>query len=122
MSFGRRLKEVRLEKGLKQAEVAEILGIDDTTISKYENNKSQPDNEILKKLSGLYNCSIDYLMGKSNIKRPLLEEGTNDSTTTIALINEEARKLGLSPGDPIFKKMLSDAFELLRLARGKNND
>lgn len=64
MSFGSRLKEARKAKKLTQSEVASKLGIDDTTISKYENDKSEPDNETLKKLSALYECSIDHLMGK----------------------------------------------------------
>lgn len=66
MSFGKRLKEARTRKGFTQVEVARKLGIDDTTISKYENNKSEPDNEILIKLSELYNKSINDLLGTSN--------------------------------------------------------
>lgn len=63
MSFGQRLKEARGNKKLTQAEVAKILGIDDTTISKYENDKSEPDNETLKRLSALYEVSVGYIMG-----------------------------------------------------------
>lgn len=122
MSFGRRLKEARHAKKLTQIEVAEILGIDDTTISKYENNKSEPDNETIRKLSSLYNCSIDFLLGKSIEKNQKNEAVVNDAQTTIKLIEDEAARLGLSPTDPAFKKMLSDAFDLLRLARGKNNE
>lgn len=66
MDFGGRLKKARNARGLTQVEAAEKVGIDDTTISKYENNKSEPDNETLNKLSTLYNCSIDYLMGRTD--------------------------------------------------------
>lgn len=62
MSFGKRLKESRLKRKLTQADVAKILGIDDTTISKYENDKSEPDNETLKRLSTLYQVGVGYLM------------------------------------------------------------
>lgn len=65
MSFGGRLKAARNKKRLTQVEVAEILGIDDTTISKYENDKSEPDNATLTKLAGLYGMSIDKLMGRN---------------------------------------------------------
>lgn len=64
MSFGQRLKVARTKKRLTQFEVAEILGIDDTTISKYENDKSEPDNATLTKLAGLYGESIDSLLGR----------------------------------------------------------
>lgn len=66
MSFGNKLKKARIKKGLTQVEAAKRLGIDDTTISKYENDKSQPDNSILIMLSELYGESIDSLLGTSN--------------------------------------------------------
>lgn len=81
LSFGTRLKEARLAKKMRQTEVADKLGIDDTTISKYENDKSEPDNETLQRLSDLYGVSISYLYGEkeeSNVnneyKRKLNEE------------------------------------------------
>jgi len=64
MSFGARLKEARKKIGLTQSEVADIIGIDDTTISKYENNKSEPDNDTLNKLANLYKVSVDWLHGR----------------------------------------------------------
>lgn len=74
MSFGSRLKEARKSKKLTQIEVASTLGIDDTTISKYENDKSEPDNETLKKLSALYDVSIDYLVGRTADPKRVLKE------------------------------------------------
>ncbi len=61
-TFGTRLKHARKNKRLTQNEVAEQLGVDFTTVSKYENDKSQPDNETLKELAGLYEVSIDWLL------------------------------------------------------------
>ncbi|CAH1190376.1 HTH-type transcriptional regulator ImmR [Paenibacillus plantiphilus] len=66
MNFGERLKQARKNKRLTQLEVARIIGIDDTTISKYENNKSEPDNETLNKLVDLYNIKVDWLHGREN--------------------------------------------------------
>lgn len=63
MSFGGRLKEARNAKKLTQKEVSGKLGIDHTTISKYENNQSEPDNETLRRLASLYDSSIDFLLG-----------------------------------------------------------
>lgn len=66
MSFGSRLKQGRKKKKLTQTEVAAKLGIDDTTISKYENDKSEPDNETLTKLANLYDVSVDWLHGRED--------------------------------------------------------
>ncbi|MFS1512087.1 helix-turn-helix domain-containing protein [Chengkuizengella sp. SCS-71B] len=69
MTFGARLKKARKNKQLIQSQVAERLGIDFTTISKYENDKSEPDNEILQKIADLYEVSIDWLLtGETNTK------------------------------------------------------
>lgn len=62
MTFGARLKKARNSKRLTQHQVARLLGLNFTTISKYENDKSQPDNEILQKLAELYDVSIDWLL------------------------------------------------------------
>ena len=61
-TFGKRLKQARSNKKLTQNDVAGKLGIDYTTISKYENNNSQPDNEILRELAELYEVSLDWLI------------------------------------------------------------
>lgn len=66
LTFGSRLKQARNDKKLTQAEAAKLVGIDDTTLSKYENDKSEPDNETLRKLIELYGVSYDWLYGDKN--------------------------------------------------------
>lgn len=73
LSFGKRLKTARQAKKLTQVEVADKLGIDDTTISKYENDKSEPDNETLTKLLDLYEVNFDFIHGRE-IKDTSIEE------------------------------------------------
>ncbi|ASJ54447.1 transcriptional regulator [Brevibacillus formosus] len=65
MSFGQRLKQARKEAKKTQDQVAKILGLDYSTISKYENNHSQPDNETLTKLADYFGVSVDYLLGRT---------------------------------------------------------
>jgi len=74
VSFGSRLKEARSRKRLTQAEVAKILGIDDTTISKYENDKSEPDNETLKKLLTLYGVNWGFVLDEKQKEVSAIEE------------------------------------------------
>lgn len=62
VTFGGRLKQARARKQLTQSRVAELLGIDFTTISKYENDRSQPDYDTLLRLAGLYEVSVDWLL------------------------------------------------------------
>lgn len=61
-----RLKLLREEKGLSQREIAKKLNIPPTTYGGYENNKREPNSEMLITLADFFNCSIDYLLGRSD--------------------------------------------------------
>lgn len=61
-----RLRELRLESGLRQRDVAEKIGVCTASYGFYENWINKPDPETLVKLANLYNVSIDYLLGVSD--------------------------------------------------------
>lgn len=63
MEFGKRFKKYRLENNLTQMEVAKMIGIDQTNISSWENDKTRPEYENLIKLSKIYDVTIDELLG-----------------------------------------------------------
>jgi len=64
-----RLKDLRDGAGKKQREIAKILGIQNSTYSGWEANRTHPrDLSIFLKLADLYGCSIDYLFGRSEEK------------------------------------------------------
>ncbi len=63
MEFGKRFKKYRLENNMTQVEVAKLIGIDQTNISNWENDKTRPEYENLIKLSQIYDVSIDELLG-----------------------------------------------------------
>ena len=66
MCFPKRLKELRLEKGETQKELAKCLEIGRTTVSEYESGKIVPKQEGLLKIANHFNVSVDYLTGVSN--------------------------------------------------------
>lgn len=69
MTFGERLKKLRQEKEVTQAEIGELLEVSRRTISFYECDKHFPrDAESLIKLAKYFNVSLDYLLGSSDIK------------------------------------------------------
>ncbi len=65
-----RLKELRLEKGLLQSDIAKIINKGERTVGFYETGERDMGTETLSKLSDFFNCSIDYLLGKSDIRNP----------------------------------------------------
>ena len=61
--FAQKLKELRLEKGLTQAETAKELGLSRNAIGNYETGIREPSLEILVKICILFNVTSDYLLG-----------------------------------------------------------
>lgn len=59
-----RLREMRMKLKLSQRQVAERLDSSISSISGYETGEKTPSAEQLLALSYLYNCSVDYLLGK----------------------------------------------------------
>lgn len=57
-----RLKELRKSRKITQTELANILNVEQTTVSKWENDKTMPDIEMLKKISGYFNVSISEII------------------------------------------------------------
>lgn len=61
-TIAERLRMLREEKGLSQAEVAKFLGISRPAYVQYETGKTKPSRTI-KKLCALFNVSSDYILG-----------------------------------------------------------
>lgn len=80
MKFADRLKELRHEYNLQQKDVANKLNYGYTAISNYETGKNEPSINDLKKIAELFNVSIDYLVGFSDIKNPYQIELINKVT------------------------------------------
>ena len=60
------LRQIRIEKGLSQIEVANYLDIGQTTYSGYETGYRRPTPEMLCKLANLYNVTVDELLGRTS--------------------------------------------------------
>lgn len=62
--LGTRLREAREVKKLKQIDVAPLIGITSQALSNYERGDRDPDTDTLNKLAGIYNVTVDYLLGR----------------------------------------------------------
>lgn len=68
-----RLRNLRLEQNKSLEVVAKYLNVTIQTVSNYETGKREMNPDTLLKLSKYYNVSIDYLLGKSDIRNPEIE-------------------------------------------------
>lgn len=62
MKFAEKLRNLRQEKGLSQAEVAKAIGITVRAYGSYEKNTYPRDRSIYGKLAELLDCDINYLL------------------------------------------------------------
>lgn len=67
-SFARRLKTERETKGWTQSFLANLIGVSNGTISGYERNYREPDIETITKLADAFEVSVDFLLGKTNLR------------------------------------------------------
>ncbi|AWW28351.1 MULTISPECIES: helix-turn-helix domain-containing protein [unclassified Acetobacterium] len=69
-----RLKTLRQQKNINQAELGKILDVGKTTISNYETGYSVPDLETVVKLADYFNVSTDYLLGRTDYPEMCTEQ------------------------------------------------
>lgn len=63
MELGNHIKELRKQKGLRQEQLAEAMGVSTTSVSKWETNQSFPELTLLAELADFFEVSIDTLVG-----------------------------------------------------------
>ena len=66
---GNRIKLLRDELGLNQDELAKKIGVSPSAIGMYERDLREANDDIKLKMCDLFNCSMDYLTGKTDIRK-----------------------------------------------------
>lgn len=114
MEFRYRLKMLREKNGYSQRQLAEILHVSKNSVSHYELGICMPSIDILHIMADIFDVSIDYLLGRSdlNLSKRLLEKPINK---TISAGNALESILRLD------KEHKSDFLKLLRYIENDNN-
>lgn len=109
IELGKRLEDLRESKGWNKTYVSKKIGLKAMqTYANYEYGSREPDIETLKKLSNLYDVSVDYLLGNP-------EKTSNTKTADI----EDDSVIFTYEGRQIPKE---DLEFMRRLMRGTRND
>jgi transcriptional regulator with XRE-family HTH domain len=74
MGFKDRLKNLRQEYNLTQSELAAKLGVKKQTVSTWEIGRNLPGHGILMKICEVFDCSMDYLLCRTEIKKAIVVE------------------------------------------------
>lgn len=62
-NLGQTIKELRIERGLSQPKLAELVGVSKGMISIWENNVNEPKASYIKRLAVIFEVSADYILG-----------------------------------------------------------
>ena len=95
---GQILKELRIKKGLKQSELAELLNISQQAYQRYEAGTSEPNADGFTILANFYGVTIDYLLDR--------EVDADTYTRQIESLSPEHQKIAIA-----FLHMLHDVDE-----------
>lgn len=86
-----RIKELREDRDLRQADVAAATGIDQRTLSNYETGKTNPDSFAIIKLAEFFGVTCDYLLGVNDISisnKAALKKELNEIKKRLELISK----------------------------------
>lgn len=92
--LGKRIKQLREEKELSQLQLAKILNISNSTLSQYEAGNRVPSDDVKSKIAKIFDTTIDYLVGNSDVKNPykdkpsLPEEFTSPEEAIKFILNQ----------------------------------
>lgn len=107
MFNGERLKILRKEKKLTQAQLGKILNISDAAINRYEKGLRQPDTITLNKIAEFFDVSVDYLLNRTVLEKNDLPEGLYkiDNFIKVPVLGE------IRAGEPILASQNIIGFE-----------
>ena len=72
------LRQIREKKNITQTKLSVDIEVSQELISHYETGKSKPNIETLIKLAEYFNCSTDYLIGRTNNPSTVKDLNTKD--------------------------------------------
>lgn len=100
MAFGDRVKSLRKEKGWTQQYCADRLGVPRATWAGYEaEDKIPKDKNTLSQMADLLGTSVDYLLGKTDIKEPI--QNNTEYVDLQKILEEREERKVLFDGEPI---------------------
>lgn len=98
-----RLLSLRRARGYRQKDIADYLGVDRTTYTKYETGATEPNIATIRRLADLFSVTTDYLLGRTD---------TPDAAVRV----DDLAVLSID-GEPVPDLTESERAELLEFAR-----
>ena len=118
--FSRVMKMLRKERGLRQKEAADQLGVAQALLSHYENGKRECGLDFLVSAANFYGVSVDYILGRTNSRNGtvVFSETLPESTVSESYDGDPA-----GAGTLLKKKLITNSLEIIfsLLMKAKNS-
>jgi len=112
-NLGDRLKKIRKDKNLRQIDLANSLGLAQTTIANYEQGTRFPNEKTLSQIADFFNISLDYLLGRSdtliNNEAITYQQRDINENTEFLLLRKKYFDFVLSGDKDLATKLILDA-------------
>lgn len=72
------LKKLRVRKGISQQTLANVIGVSQQSVNKYENHNVEPEIRALMAMADYFGTSVDYLIGHTDIPNVIEEVHPHD--------------------------------------------
>lgn len=86
------VKNLREERGISQYQLANDLGVAQSTVGMWESGRREPGFDATQKLADYFDVSIDYLLGRTQQKKPT----PNERDGLLEAIRSDPRKLDVA--------------------------
>ena len=106
--FALKLKELRENLGLSQRALAVKLGVSQSTVGMWESSQREPNFKTIEELANFFDVTTDYLLGRADNKKPVVDDDIGYDDFTYAMHNESKE---LTDED---KEMLLDMARMLK--------
>lgn len=93
-TFAQRIKELREERNFSMMQLSKYIGFSRSAISMYETERRSPDIKVLMTYSEFFDVPVDYLLGKTNLRKPLYQVAcfSDISTNDFGKLSKGAQK------------------------------
>ena len=92
VDFGKKLKKLRTDAGLTQAELAKRMNITKAVVSYYELQERTPSPDVLIKIANIFRVTTDYLLGIDHRKMIDVSDLSDDDMHLLLITIETLRK------------------------------
>lgn len=122
MNIGAKIKEIRTKKGMTQKQVADLCGMADSAIRKYESGKQTPKLDTLQKIANALDCDFWELCGAINTiplqKMNELQDGIDSLhfDTNFPIVKKYFERLNAS-GQEVALERIKELTEIPRYQR-----